>query len=108
MTRKAEAYAGYNQAAVYEMLFGILPELARAVSEPLSKIDRMVVIDSGSEGGGASKITGQVANVLSQVPSVIEAISGVDITKLGDRLKGGEAKPAAKKTTTRKTPAKGD
>ncbi|MEN8148674.1 MAG: SPFH domain-containing protein [Planctomycetota bacterium] len=109
MSKKADAYAEYNQAAVYEMLFEILPDLARAVSEPLSQVDKMVVIDSGSETGGASKITGQVANVLSQVPSVIEAISGLDITKLGEGLKSAsEKKPAAKKPAARKTAAKGD
>jgi len=108
MQQKAEAYAGYNQAAVYEMLFNILPEMARAVAEPLSQVDKMVVIDSGSDSDGASKVTGQVAKVLAQVPSVIEAISGVDITKLGDKLKGAETKPAQKKTAARKTTGKGD
>jgi len=110
MQKKAEAYAGYNQAAVYEMLFKILPDLARAVAEPLSKVDKMVVIDSGSDSGGASKVTGQVANVLAQVPSVIEAISGLDITKLGEKLKPAEEekKKPASKATPRKTTGKGD
>jgi flotillin len=117
MRQKADAYAGYNQVAVYEMLFKIMPDLARAVSEPLSQVDKMVVIDSGNDSQGVSKITGQVANVLGQLPSVVEAVSGIDITKLGDKLKGTEAKPkskpaskpSSKKTaTTRKTPGKGD
>jgi len=108
MQRKAEAYAGYNQAAVYEMLFKILPEMARAVAEPLSKVDKMVVIDSGTDSDGASKVTGQVSKVLSQVPSVIEAISGIDITKLGESLKGAATKPAATKPAAKKTTGKGD
>jgi flotillin len=111
MQLKAEAYAGYNEAAVYEMLFKIMPELARAVSEPLSQVDKMVVIDSGPDSQGASKVTGQVAKVLGQLPAVVEAMSGIDITKLGDRLKGTDAdkpKPAAKKSASRKTTGKGD
>lgn len=81
MKKKAESYSEYNQAAVYEMLIKIMPELARAVSEPLSKVDKIVMVDSG-DGGGASKLTKQVANVMAQLPAVVESLSGVDLKKL--------------------------
>jgi flotillin len=85
MKKKAESYTEYNQAAVYEMLFKVMPELARAVSEPLSKVDKIVIIDSGN-GGGASKITRQVAEILAQLPAVVESLSGVDLKKLLQKL----------------------
>ncbi|UCE67176.1 MAG: flotillin [Candidatus Zixiibacteriota bacterium] len=85
MHKKAESYSEYNQAAVYEMLIKIMPELARAVSEPLSKVDKIVMVDSGS-GGGASKITKQVADVLAQLPAVVESLSGVDLKKLIEKI----------------------
>ncbi len=82
MKLKAQAFADYNQAAVYQMLISIMPELARAVSEPLSKVDKIIMIDSGNGPSGASKITKSVAEVLAQLPSVVESLSGIDIKKL--------------------------
>ena len=81
---------------MYEMLISILPEMARAVSEPLSKVEKIVMVDSGN-GGGASKITKQVTDVLAQLPTVIESLSGVDLTKLAGKLSlSGEDKPKSK------------
>ena len=79
MKLKAQAFADYNQAAVYQMLISIMPELARAVSEPLSKVDKIIMIDSGNGPSGASKITKSVAEVLAQLPTVIASLSGIDI-----------------------------
>jgi flotillin len=93
MKKKALSYAHYNEAAIYEMLISIMPELARAVSEPLSKVEKIVMVDSGN-GGGASKITKQVADVLAQLPTVVESLSGVDLKKLIGKLSSsGEDKP---------------
>jgi flotillin len=91
MKKKAQSYADYNQAAVYEMLISIMPELAKAVSEPLSKVDKIIMIDGGS-GDGASRVTKQVASVLAQLPTVIESLSGVDLKKLLERFPKAEAK----------------
>jgi flotillin len=87
MKAKAAAFADYNQAAIYQMLINIMPELARAVSEPLSKVDKIIMIDSGANGAsGASKITKSVAEVLAQLPAVVESLSGVDMKKILERF----------------------
>lgn len=86
MKAKALAYADYNQAAIYQMLISVMPELARAVSEPLSKVDKIVMIDSGNGSSGASRITRQVADVLAQLPTVVESLSGVDLKKILERF----------------------
>lgn len=80
MEKKAAAWAQYNQAAVYKMFIDVLPELARSVSEPLSKVDKIIMVGNGADG--ASKITGQVAGVLAQLPDIVKNLSGVDLTKL--------------------------
>ena len=77
MAKKAESWSKYNQAAIYQMYIDVLPELAKAVSEPLSKVDKIIMV--GNSADGASKVTGQVAQVLAQLPSVVEALSGIDI-----------------------------
>jgi flotillin len=87
MEKKAESWGQYNQAAVLQMLFNILPGLAKEISEPLSKVEKIVMVNSGGEGGfGASKVTGEVATILAQLPSVVEGISGVDLKKLLEKL----------------------
>jgi len=86
MAKKAAAWDKYNQAAVFETYMKVLPELARAVSEPLGKVDKIVVI-GGDKGLGTTKITGQVAEILAQMPEVVKSLAGVDLKKfLQDRL----------------------
>ena len=86
MKARAAAYAGYNEAAIYEMLIKILPDLAKSVSEPLSKIDRIVIVDNGGDGKGVTKVTGQVAEVLAQLPAVVESLGGIDLKALVERF----------------------
>ncbi|MFC2164246.1 flotillin family protein [Acidobacteriota bacterium] len=80
MMKRAQACEKYNHAAILEMYLNSLPELAKAVAEPLSKIDKIVLV-GGDKGTGATKITAQVADVLAQMPEVVESLTGVDIKK---------------------------
>jgi len=80
MLKKAQSWEKYNQAAILELYLQNLPELARAVAEPLSKIDKIVLV-GGDKGTGATKITSQVADVLAQMPDVVESLTGVDLKK---------------------------
>jgi len=83
MERKAEAWARYNQAAVTEMLVNILPRLAEAVAQPLSRTERIVIVSGGADGAaGASRITRDVAEVIAQLPPIIEALTGVRLEEL--------------------------
>ncbi len=78
--KKAEAWKEYTQAAVIQQLLDKLPEIAAAISAPLAKTDRIVVINTGGENGaGASKITQDVTNIIAQVPATIEALTGMDL-----------------------------
>src|SRR5213079_1686731 len=63
MKLKAESFKQYNEAAVIELIVRILPEIAGKISEPLSRMERMVIINSGNGGGGASKLTGDVTQI---------------------------------------------
>ena len=87
MRVKAESFKQYNEAAVIEMIVRILPEVAGKVSEPLSKMEKMVIINSGSgPGGGASKLTGDVTQIISQLPPIIESLTGVKFEKLLEQV----------------------
>jgi flotillin len=92
MLAKAESFKQYNQAAVIEMIVRVLPEVAGKISEPLSKTEKMVIINSGNgPGGGASKLTGDVTTIISQLPPVLESLTGVKFEKLLEQV------PALKK-----------
>jgi len=82
MALRAESYQRYNQAAMAEMFVKVLPELARAVSEPLSKVDKIVIV--GGDGDGISRITGQVASAVAQIPTMLEALTGMKLGRLVD------------------------
>jgi flotillin len=58
MRMKAESWKDYNEAAVYKMIIDALPELARAIADPLSKVEKIVMVDGGGEGSpGVSRLT---------------------------------------------------
>jgi flotillin len=90
MRGKAVAWKEYTDAGLAEMVIKSLPELARAVSEPLSKVDKIVMV---GDVNGAPKITGQVAAVLAQLPTVVESLTGLN---LKDLLARGKKKDDAK------------
>jgi flotillin len=82
MRKKADSYKEYNQAAVLQALLAALPEIARAVAEPLSKTDRITLISTGGDGTGASKLTTDIAKIMAELPAVVESLSGIDIRRL--------------------------
>jgi flotillin len=103
MKQKAESFKQYNEAAVIEMLVRILPEIAGKISEPLSKTEKMVIINSGNGvGGGASKLTGDVTAIMSQLPPVLESLTGVKFEKLLEQVPS--LKSAMEKESTRRVP----
>jgi flotillin len=89
MRVKAESFKQYNEAAVVEMIIRVLPEVAGKISEPLSKMEKMIIINSGSGvGGGASKLTGDVTQIVAQLPPIIESLTGIKFEKLLEQVPG--------------------
>lgn len=87
MRVKAESFKQYNEAAVVEMIIRILPEVAGKISEPLAKTEKMVIINSGNGvGGGASKLTGDVTQIVAQLPPIIESLTGIKFEKLIEQI----------------------
>jgi flotillin len=100
MNLKAEAYQGWNQAAVVDKLLTNMADVVRAMSEPLSKVDRITVISTGNDGAaGVNKITGDMTKIAAQVPAIFEALSGMDIKSLMANVQAIRQKPEAKEET---------
>jgi len=82
MKMKAESWKEYGQAAMIQQLLESMPKIAGEVAQPLSKTERIVVISGGgsaAQGAGASRVTRDVTEIISQLPAVVEALTGIDI-----------------------------
>ncbi len=103
MEQKADAWRKYNEAAVLQLIAPLLPEIAKAVAEPLSRIDRITLVNTGGNGEvGIARMTDDVAKVIAQVPPVIESLTGLRLDQLIERVRaprpvdGGAAKDGEK------------
>ena len=86
MRLKAEAMQLYGQAAMMQMVTEKLPEIARAVSEPLSRTDKIILF---GEGGATSMARDTAGTMLQTFEAVKEAV-GLDIPKaIRDVTTGG-------------------
>jgi flotillin len=88
MNVKAEAYQEYNQAAVFDKLITGMPEVVRALAEPLSRIDKVTIVSTGNgDAAGAYKLTGDVTKIAAQVPALFEALSGMQMSDLLSKVR---------------------
>jgi flotillin len=89
--KKADAWRAYTEAAIAQILIEKLPDIAKAIAEPLSRTEKMVIINAGGPGGGAAKVTQDVTTIMSQLPAVVEALSGVKLEDLIRQIPGLKA-----------------
>src|SRR5215211_4529009 len=85
MTVKASAYQSYNQAAILDKLLTGMPEVVRALAEPLAKVDKITVVSTGdgtASGAGLNRVTSDMTTMLAQVPALVESLTGVDIGEM--------------------------
>ncbi len=84
MQVKAAAFLEYNEAAVLDRVMGVLPEVVRALSEPLAKVDKITVVSTGDGTGGAgvNRVTSDISTMVAQVPALVEGLTGVELQKL--------------------------
>ncbi len=86
----AEAFEQFGQAAVMDMMLKMLPEYAREVAKPLSNIDKITIVDTGSggAGSGANKVTGYATNLMATLQESLKASSGIDMKELIESFAG--------------------
>jgi flotillin len=82
MNVKAEAYQGFNQAAIVDKLISSMPEIVRALAAPLANVDKITVISTGGETAGLNKITGDITKMAAQIPVLFETLSGMPLQEL--------------------------
>ena len=86
MLKKAEAMKQYGQAAMMQMVIDKLPDMAKAVSEPLSKTDKIILFGEG----GATSMARDTAGTMLQTFEAVKDAVGLDIPRmLKDVTTGG-------------------
>ena len=104
MQVKAAAFQEYNQAAILDKLLTQMPEMVRAIAEPLNRVDKITVVSTGGDGDGGTtgmnRITGDMTTLVAQVPALLEALTGF---KMDEMLKN---MPATKDTYKKSQPAR--
>src|SRR6201993_915078 len=99
MNVKAEAFQEYNQAAVVDKLLTGLPEIVRALTTPLANVDKITIVSTGNgSSAGMHKITGDITEIVAQVPALFETLSGMPISELFSKVRqiGDQAPKPAK------------
>ncbi len=84
--KKAEAMKKYGEAAVIEMVMTALPEIAKNVAEPLSKVDKITMYGEGN----SAKLLSDIINGTTQVTEGLTAGMGIDIKSLLMGALGGK------------------
>lgn len=81
MEKKAEAYAKYNDAGMMEMLVNILPEVAKHIAEPMSRIEKIIVMDGNGDGTSATSVAKTVSSTMATVMESVKEMTGFDLTE---------------------------
>ncbi len=81
----AEAFEKYGEAAVLDILAKMLPEFAGRIAEPIGKIDKLSVVDTGG-GQGAGRVAGYVTELMASSNEMLQNVAGVDLNALAQRL----------------------
>jgi flotillin len=80
----AEALKLYNESGLSIEALKVLPEIAAAVAEPLSRAGATTIISNGGPNGcgtGAAKMSEDVVQVLSQLKPIMQQLAGVDLER---------------------------
>ncbi len=105
--KKAEAMKKYGEAAVIEMIMAALPEIAKNIAEPLTKVEKIVMYGEGN----SSKLISDIVSGTTQVTEGISTGMGVDIKSLimgalaGKMVADNNAPTIATAQPSKETPA---
>lgn len=97
IAKKAEAMKQMETAAILEMYFKVLPEVAANVAKPLENIDRITMYGEGN----TAKMVGDITKSTTQITEGLTAGLGIDVKSMLAGFLGG--KMATDKTVETET-----
>lgn len=75
---EAEAMKKYGQAAMAQMAIEVLPQVAKEVAAPLSKVDKITLYGEG----GMGSLSGNVPSVMAKVFDTVKSATGIDLQEI--------------------------
>uniref|UniRef100_A0A2K6SZY9 Flotillin n=1 Tax=Saimiri boliviensis boliviensis TaxID=39432 RepID=A0A2K6SZY9_SAIBB len=85
MAKKVEAFQLYQEAAQLDMLLEKLPQVAEEICGPLISANKITLVSIGSGTMGAATVTGEVLDILSNLPESVERLTGVSISPVNHK-----------------------
>lgn len=85
--KKAEAMKQMGEAAVLEMYFKAMPEIARNIAEPLAKVDKITMYGEGNN----TKLMKDIMGTLNQVTDGLRESTGIDLATVLASFAGTKA-----------------
>lgn len=76
IAKKAEAMKQMGEAAVLEMYFKAMPEIARNIAEPLAKVDKITMYGDGNN----TRLMKDIMGTLNQVTDGLKESTGIDLS----------------------------
>ena len=59
--------------------------MAEEIARPLAAAHKITMISNGNGEVGASKLTGEVLDIMTRLPATVEKLTGVNISQVGRR-----------------------
>lgn len=73
--KKAEAMKQMGEAAVLEMYFKAMPEIARNIAEPLARVDKITMYGDGN----STKLMKDIMGTMNQITDGMKESTGIDL-----------------------------
>ena len=84
--KKAEAMKKYGEAAIIEIIMNAMPEIAKNIAQPLSKVDKITMYGEGNN----TKLIRDIVDGTSQVTEGVASGLGIDLKALISGFLGGK------------------
>lgn len=84
---RAEIMNKYGSTIIMEQMIAMMPELARAVSEPLSNVESIRILDSG-DGGQMNSLPRTVTSGMANIQEMMTQMTGLDPENLINSVAG--------------------
>lgn len=84
--KKAEAMKLMGEAAVLEMYFKAMPEIAKSVAEPLASVDKITMYGEGN----SAKLVRDIMDTMTQITAGMKESTGVDLQAVLSGFLGGK------------------
>src|SRR4051794_3102853 len=102
MSKKAEAWKEYKDAATVDMILEALPkvrmtsfaifqtwksfffcQVAAEVAAPFAQgVGKVTMVSTGRGEVGVAKLTGEMIDIVGRIPELVHKMTGVDISKV--------------------------